>query len=91
MHHPQVVQPTIVNDFLKVKIDGHTEPQLVPKFLIQVSVREHHNNLVGYTEDGGLKEARDAENNIIISDSKLCSLLPPKLKIMLSRYKVMCG
>ena len=31
MYHPQVVQSPIVNDFLKVKIDGHTEPQLVPK------------------------------------------------------------
>ena len=30
MHHPQVVQSPIVNDYLKVKIDGHTEPQLVP-------------------------------------------------------------
>ena len=31
MHHPQVVQSPAVNDCLKVKIDGHTEPQLVPK------------------------------------------------------------
>ena len=31
MHHPKVVQLPIVNDFMKVKIDGHTEPQLVPK------------------------------------------------------------
>ena len=46
MYHPQVVQSPIVNDGLKVKIDGHTEPQLVPKFLLQVSIRELHNNLV---------------------------------------------
>ena len=39
MHHPQVVQSPIVNDCLKVKIDGHTEPQLVPKLLLQLSVR----------------------------------------------------
>ena len=26
MHHPQVTQSPIVNDCLKVKIDGHTEP-----------------------------------------------------------------
>ena len=31
MHHPQVVQSPIVNICLRVKIDGHTEPQLVPK------------------------------------------------------------
>ena len=77
MHHPQVVQSPIANDFLKVKIDGHTEPQLVPKFLLHVSVRELHNNLVIATKDGGIKEARDEDDNIIISDYTLRSLLPP--------------
>ena len=55
MHHTQVVQSTIVNNFLKVKIDGHTEPQLVSKLLLQVSIRELHNNLVSATIDGGTK------------------------------------
>ena len=91
MHHPQVVQSPIVNDCLKVKIDGHTEPQLVTKLLLRVSVRELRNNLVSYTYDVGLKESRDAEINIIISDSILRSLLTPQFKEMSSRYKVMCG
>ena len=55
MHHPQVVQSQIVNDCMKVNIDGHTEPKLAPKFSLQVSVRELHNNLVSDTEDGGIK------------------------------------
>ena len=55
MHHPQVVQSPIVNDCLKVKIDGHTEPQLVPKLLLHVCVREPHNNLVSNTDTGGIK------------------------------------
>ena len=69
---------------------GYTEPQLVPKFLLQVSVREIHNNLVSATQYGGLKEARDEDDNISISDSTLRSLLLPQLKKMSSRYKVMC-
>ena len=80
MHHQQVVQSPVVNDFLKVKIGGHTEPQLVPYFLLQVSVRELHNSLVSDTDNGGLKETRYAENNIIISDSTLRSLFPPHFK-----------
>ena len=32
MHHPQVLQSPIFNDFLKVNIDGHTRPQIVPFF-----------------------------------------------------------
>ena len=34
MHHPQVFQSPIFNNFLKVNIDGHTRPQIVPKFLL---------------------------------------------------------
>ena len=78
MHHLQVLQSPISNDCLKVKIDGHIEPQLVPKLLLRVSVRELHNNLVSDKDNGGLKEARDVENNIIISDSTSRSLLPPQ-------------
>ena len=55
IHNPQVLQSIIVNDFLKVKIDGHTETQLVPKLLLQVSVIELHNNIVSNTDNGGLK------------------------------------
>ena len=80
MHHPQVLQSPISNDCLKVKIDGYTEPQIVPGLLFKVSVRELHNNLVSATKDGGLKEAIDEDDNIIISDSTLRSLLPPQLK-----------
>ena len=80
MNHTQVVQAPIANDCLKGKIDGYTEPQLVPKSLLQVSVRKFRNNLVSATIYGGLKEARDEDNNIIISDSTLRSLLPPQLK-----------
>ena len=71
--------------------DDQTEPQLVPKFLLRVSVRELHNILVIDPNYGGLKDARDEDDNIIISDSTLHSLLPPQLKQMSARYKVMCG
>ena len=78
MHHPQVVQSPIVNYCLKIKNDCHTEPQLVPKWLLQVSVRELNNNLVREAENCGLKEARYEDDNIIISDSTLRSLFPSK-------------
>ena len=71
--------------------DDQIEPQLVPKLLLQVSVRELNNRLVIDKNDGGIKDARDKDDNIIISDSTLHSLLPPQLKQMSERYKVMCG
>ena len=72
-------------------LDDQTEPQLVPNFLLQVSVRELHNSLVSDPHDGGLKDARYEDGNIIISDSTFRSLFPPQLKPMSARYKVMCG
>ena len=77
MHHPQVVQSPFFNNFLKSNIDGHNEPIIVPKTLLQVSVRELCNSLVSDTEYVGLKEARYRESNIIISDSTLRSLFTP--------------
>ena len=56
--------------------DDQTELQMVPKLLLQVSVREPYNILVGDPNDGDFKDSRDEENNIIITDSKLRTLLP---------------
>ena len=69
--HPQVVQSSISNDCLKVIFDDQKEPQLVPKLLIQVSVRDMHNRLVSGPHDDGIKDASDEDDNIIISDSVL--------------------
>ena len=78
MHHPRVGKSPTANDILKVEMYGHTEPQLVPKLLFQVSVRELHNNHVSNAYNGGIKESRDKDYNIIISDSTLRSLLLPQ-------------
>ena len=67
-----------VTNCLKVVLYDHTEPQLVPKLLLQVSVKELHNSLVRDPNDGGIKDARDEDDKIIISNSKLRSLLSPQ-------------
>ena len=72
-------------------LDDQTEPLLVPKVLLQVSVRELYNSLVSDPNDGGIKDDRDEYDNIIISDSTLRSLLPHQLKQISSLYRVMCG
>ena len=55
VYHPQVMQSPIANDFMKVKIYGYTEPQLVTKTLFHISVKEIHKNLFIVTKDGRLK------------------------------------
>ena len=91
LQHPQVVQSPIAYDCLKVSIDGHYKPQLVPKLLLQVTIRELHNSIIISPEEGGLKEARCSDNNISISGSTLRSILPPQLNNISSWYKFMCG
>ena len=56
-----------------------------------MSARELNNSLVSDPNDAGLKDARDEDGKIIISDSTLGSLLPPQLKQMSARYKIMWG
>ena len=56
-----------------------------------MSIRELHNSLLSDSNNSGLKDARDEDGKIIISDSTLRSLLPPQLKKMSARYKIMCG
>ena len=51
-----------------MSIDGHAETHLFPRKLLQVFVWELDNIMVSPSEEGGLKEARDADNNITISD-----------------------
>ena len=66
-------------------LDDQTEPQLVTTFLLQVYVRELHNSRVSDPNDGGTKDARYEDDNMIISDSTLYSLLPPQLKQISAR------
>ena len=84
------MQSPIYIDCIKLVFDDYTEPQLVPNFFPQVYVRELNNRLVSDTNDGGLKNARDEDNNIITIYSTLSSLFLPQLKEMSARYKVMC-
>ena len=54
-------------------------------------VIELHDSLVSDPNYGGLKDAIDEDDNIVISDSALHSLFPYQFKQMYARYKVMCG
>ena len=46
-------------------LDDKTEPQLAPKLLLQVSVRELHNSLVSDPNYGGLIDARDEDCKLL--------------------------
>ena len=58
----------IANYCVKLFIGGQLDPQLFPKLLLQVSVRELHNIIMSPPEEGGIKEAIYSDNYIIIGD-----------------------
>eukprot|EP00978_Attheya_sp_CCMP212_P018583 scaffold51031_cov63-Attheya_sp.AAC.3 len=51
-----------------------------------------HNELIAPPDQGGLLGARHHEfNDVIISDTMLCSLVPPRLRPVTDHHKIMCG
>ena len=74
--HPQVVQLPISNDCLEVMFDDQTEPQIVPKLLLQESVRELHNSLLSDPNDGGFKDARYEYVMLFFTGPSPLSILP---------------
>ena len=85
--HPHVIESPIANDLVKVpdKTDP-TKTVKTNKLLLQISIRELHNDLVRE-----IPEATDPDGNVLISDTKLRQILPPELKRMTNRYKKTCG
>ena len=90
LHHWQVVQLPISNYCTKVPINGHTKnqfPQAVIESVYQRTSQQHGE----LTKKGGLKEAQEKPNNIIISEYMIRHTFPPWLNNMSSHHKVMCG
>ncbi|MCP4913590.1 MAG: hypothetical protein GY909_10760, partial [Oligoflexia bacterium] len=86
VNHPNVVQSPIMNDFVLVKDkEDPTIVNKVPKLLLQLSIRELHNDLIEQ-----LPEA-SKDGIPLISDTKLRAMIPPQVKKMTERYKEMCG
>ena len=84
LKHPRAVMSPIANICLKLSINGQVEPWFVPKILLQVSVIDLHNSMLITQEERVLKESRDVDNNIIISNLTLRKILPPQLNKMTS-------
>ena len=57
-----------------------------------MAMRQLHNEIIASPYDGGLLGSRHADtNDVVISDTILCSLAPPQLRPMKDNHKMMCG
>ena len=55
-------------------------------------MQQLHNELIASPDDGGsLGDKHANKNDVIISNTMLCSLSPPQLRSMTYHQKMMCG
>ena len=92
MKNSNVRQSPITRDNLLIA-DADTKVKYrVPKLLLGCSMRQFHNELITSPDDGVLVGSRHAiTNDVIISDTMICSLAPPQLRPMTDNHKMMCG
>ena len=87
-NHDHIKQSVFSWDTMKVCIDNSNEKVVVLKYLLQIPICELHSDLIKPKQDGGLVEACDDNGRVIISDSKLCKLIPPNVKSMSKQRRV---
>jgi hypothetical protein len=89
LDHPSVVPSPISKDTLLVRNPDTGVKERVGKLLLEISVRELHNDLLD--DKKGLKEARNEKGEVLISDTALRYLLPKQIRKMTACHKQMCG
>jgi hypothetical protein len=91
-YHSMVIQSPLAADTLLVLDPKHpVNKKRMNKILLQIPVRELHNDLCSNDPLIGLKGVRDCTGNLSISDTKLRDMLPQHLRMMSDRYKIMYG
>ena len=92
-NYPKVVKLTISNDTLL--FPDHKQPGKkvgVSKLLLQISIRELHNDLVSENSIYQSKEAiYESTGKPLTSDTDLHALMPNNVRKITDRYKQMCG
>ena len=92
MKKPNVRESPINRDTLLITIAESVVKHRVPKLLLECSIRQFNNEIIASPDDEGLLGSRHANtNNVIISDTMLCSLAPPQLRPMIDHHKIMSG
>ena len=88
MKNTNVREYPIARDNLLITDAEYGVKRRAPKFLLECSMQQLHNELIASPDDGGLLGSRHADtNDVIISDKMLYSLEPPQLRPMTDNKK----
>ena len=94
INHPHVVASPILRDTVWVKVphpNGETSKQQVGKLLIEISIRELHQDLMKPPPVGLSEAFCNDTKKLLISERHLRSNLPPQLKPITFSQKQLCG
>ena len=85
--HPSVVASHIAKDTLLVRdmITGNKDRR-VGRYLIQISIRELHNDLIKSKNEGSLEEVWNGKK-LLVNDTGLRYMIPINVKKFTPRYK----
>ena len=89
--HPFVVVSPIAKDTILVRDElTGKKNQRVGKYLIQIYIRELHNDLIKSKNEEDLSEVWNG-NKILVSDTGLRCIIPVNVKKFTPGYNQMCG
>ena len=92
MKNSNVRESTISRDTLLITDAESGVKRRVPKLLLECYMQQLHNELIDSPDDGGLLGAILANtNDVIFSDTMLCSLALPQLRPITDHQKMMRG
>jgi hypothetical protein len=77
-NHPHIINSPIAKDTLLV-MNAQGVKERVSKLLLEIPIRELHNDLMLPPREGGLADTWDNSGNVIISGMPLRHLLPEQL------------
>ena len=92
MNNSNVRESPIACDTLLITDAEYGVKRRVPTILLECSMRHLHNEIIASTHDGDLLGYRHAfKNDLIISETMICSLETSQLHPMAYHHKMMCG
>jgi hypothetical protein len=90
LDHPHVINSPIAKDTLLVT-NAQGVKERVSKLLLEIPIRDLHNDLILPPREGDLADAQDSSGNVSISDTSLRRLLPKQLQVASESHKQLCG
>ena len=91
MSHDHVKKSSSSKDSIQVRVDGSNEKVVMPKYYLQLPIRELHAQMIKPQEHGGLNEVRDDNGKVIVSEYSLRKILPKNIKPMSKQKRLLCG